>query len=94
VAFLTIFAEAPLAVGGGGGHGVRLARRRGAVGADLRLAAGDPLAAVPIARDLLLPVLWARAWMVESYESRGNAVDVGPIARAPATVHLRFSRLR
>jgi ceramide glucosyltransferase len=35
-----------------------------------------------IARDLLLPVLWARAWMVRNYEWRGNAVDASPAARA------------
>jgi ceramide glucosyltransferase len=61
-----------------------------------------------IARDLLLPVLWARAWAVKGYEWRGNAVDVRPtatsstrssqaMARAPGTpsgVRLRLSRLR
>jgi ceramide glucosyltransferase len=29
-----------------------------------------------IARDLLLPVLWSRAWMVKDYEWRGHPVDV------------------
>jgi ceramide glucosyltransferase len=31
-----------------------------------------------IARDLLLPVLWASTWAVNGYEWRGNAVDVRP----------------
>jgi ceramide glucosyltransferase len=61
-----------------------------------------------LARDLLLPVLWARAWTVRGYEWRGNAVDVRPpptsrtrSARAatrtsgiPSRVRLRLSRLR
>jgi ceramide glucosyltransferase len=50
-----------------------------------------------IARDLLLPVLWARAWTVGGYEWRGNAVDVQSTTRGPrvlSAVRLRFSRLR
>ena len=50
-----------------------------------------------IARDLLLPVLWVRAWAVRGYEWRGNAVDVRPTtpaARALSGVRLRLSRLR
>jgi ceramide glucosyltransferase len=50
-----------------------------------------------IARDLLLPVLWARAWMVTGYEWRGNAVDVQSTTRWPrllSGVRLRLSRLR
>jgi ceramide glucosyltransferase len=31
-----------------------------------------------IARDLLLPVLWARAWTLKGYDWRGTAVDVRP----------------
>ena len=31
-----------------------------------------------IARDLLLPVLWVRAWTLKGYEWRGSAVDVRP----------------
>ncbi len=33
-----------------------------------------------IARDLLLPVLWCRGWMVRRYEWRGHAVDLRPTA--------------
>jgi ceramide glucosyltransferase len=47
-----------------------------------------------VARDLLLPVLWARAWTVRGYQWRGNAVDVRPTTRAPSRVRLRLSRLR
>lgn len=50
-----------------------------------------------IARDLLLPVLWARAWTVNDYEWRGNAVDVRPTKRAPcapAAARLRLRGLR
>jgi ceramide glucosyltransferase len=36
-----------------------------------------------IARDLLLPVLWARAWAAKGYEWRGNPVDLRPTTRAP-----------
>ena len=48
-----------------------------------------------IARDLLLPVLWVRAWTLRGYEWRGNAVDVGPTApgRTPAAVRIRLARL-
>jgi ceramide glucosyltransferase len=35
-----------------------------------------------IARDLLLPVLWARAWATKGYEWRGNPVDLRPTTRA------------
>jgi ceramide glucosyltransferase len=31
-----------------------------------------------IARDLLLPVLWVRAWAVRRYEWRGHAIDIRP----------------
>ena len=61
-----------------------------------------------IARDLLLPVLWARAWTVRGYEWRGNAVDVRPPPTSrtrsareaagapgiPSRIRLRLSRLR
>jgi ceramide glucosyltransferase len=50
-----------------------------------------------IARDLLLPVLWMRAWTLKGYEWRGNAVDVRPPApsqSAPDGVRVRLSRLR
>jgi ceramide glucosyltransferase len=49
-----------------------------------------------IARDLLLPVLWVRAWTLKGYEWRGNAVDVRPTAPAshtPAGVRVRLARL-
>jgi ceramide glucosyltransferase len=36
-----------------------------------------------IARDLLLPVLWVRAWTLKGYDWRGSAVDVRPTAPAP-----------
>jgi ceramide glucosyltransferase len=54
-----------------------------------------------IARDLLLPVLWAYAWMAKGYEWRGNPVDTrleheAPSGSAPlpavATVRARRSR--
>jgi ceramide glucosyltransferase len=49
-----------------------------------------------LARDLLLPVLWLRAWTLKGYQWRGNAVDVRP--RAPAShtsdgVRVRLARL-
>ena len=52
-----------------------------------------------IARDLLLPVLWARAWTLKGYEWRGNAVDVRrdraspgrPIRHAPHAAALRLA---
>jgi ceramide glucosyltransferase len=62
-----------------------------------------------IARDLLLPVLWMRAWTLKGYEWRGNAVDVRPTPisstrsssrvmtprpRSLSRVRLRLSRLR
>jgi ceramide glucosyltransferase len=50
-----------------------------------------------LARDLLLPVLWAGAWVVKGYEWRGNAVDVRPTAQAPdaaSGMRLRPLRLR
>ena len=50
-----------------------------------------------VARDLLLPLLWVRAWVVKGYEWRGNAVDVRPSTRAagtPSGLRLRLSRLR
>jgi ceramide glucosyltransferase len=50
-----------------------------------------------VGRDLLLPVLWARAWALKGYEWRGNAVDVRPTTRAPGAasrVRLCLSRLR
>ena len=50
-----------------------------------------------IARDILLPVLWARAWTVTGYEWRGNAVDVRPTtpaaADAPSGGPSRLARL-
>jgi ceramide glucosyltransferase len=49
-----------------------------------------------IARDLLLPVLWVRAWTLKGYEWRGNAVDVRPTAPAsctPAGVRVGLARL-
>lgn len=49
-----------------------------------------------IARDLLLPPLWLRAWTLKGYEWRGNAVDVRPSAAAsrnPAGVRVRLARL-
>jgi ceramide glucosyltransferase len=36
-----------------------------------------------VARDLLLPVLWLRAWTLKGYEWRGSAVDVRATAPAP-----------
>ena len=71
------------AVGGSGGHDARLVRRRGAAGARLRLAAAARSPLFWIARDLLLPVLWVRAWTLKGYEWRGSAVDVRPTAPAP-----------
>ena len=50
-----------------------------------------------IARDLLLPLLWLRAWTVGGYEWRGSAVDVGSTTRGPrglSGLRLRLSRLR
>jgi ceramide glucosyltransferase len=50
-----------------------------------------------IARDLLLPVLWLRAWTLKGYEWRGNAVDVRPLAPAPcrpSPARIRPPRLR
>ena len=65
--------------------------------ARLRLAVAAPLAPFWVARDLLLPVLWVRAWTLKGYEWRGSAVDVRPPARTPATpsgLRLRLSRPR
>jgi ceramide glucosyltransferase len=48
-----------------------------------------------IARDLLLPVLWLRAWTLKGYEWRGNAVDVRPTrisSRASSQVLTRLPR--
>jgi ceramide glucosyltransferase len=46
------------------------------------------------ARDLLLPVLWLRAWAVKGYDWRGAAVETRPRARdAPAGVRLRLMLL-
>jgi ceramide glucosyltransferase len=39
-----------------------------------------------IARDLLLPVLWAYAWVSNGYEWRGNPVDLRPMTRAPCAL--------
>jgi ceramide glucosyltransferase len=36
-----------------------------------------------VARDLLLPVLWVRAWTLKGYDWRGAAVDARATARAP-----------
>jgi ceramide glucosyltransferase len=51
-----------------------------------------------VARDLLLPVLWTRAWAVKDYEWRGTAVDVAPgttsAGRARLAQLLWFSRER
>jgi ceramide glucosyltransferase len=61
-----------------------------------------------IARDLLLPVLWLRAWTVEAYEWRGHAVAVrpprtsgrgslpppAPAARPRSGLRVRLARLR
>ena len=50
-----------------------------------------------VARDLLLPVLWVRAWTLKGYEWRGSAVDVRPTAPAPdapSAMRLRLSRPR
>jgi ceramide glucosyltransferase len=47
-----------------------------------------------VTRDLLLPVLWTRAWTVKGYQWRGHAVDVRPTTRAPSRIRLRLSRLR
>ena len=50
-----------------------------------------------LARDLLLPFLWARAWLVNGYEWRGTAVDVPATPRGPrllSGVRLRLPRLR
>jgi ceramide glucosyltransferase len=50
-----------------------------------------------IARDLLLPVLWLRAWTIRGYEWRGNAVDVRPTMPAPgcsSAMRVRLARLR
>jgi hypothetical protein len=49
-----------------------------------------------VARDLLLPVLWTRAWAVKDYEWRGTAVDVAltiPAPGAPSGVRARLARL-
>ena len=49
-----------------------------------------------VARDLLLPVLWTRAWAVKDYEWRGTAVDVALTIPAPGTpsgVRARLARL-
>jgi ceramide glucosyltransferase len=48
-----------------------------------------------VARDLLLPVLWTRAWAVKDYEWRGTAVDVAQTISAPDTpagVRARLAR--
>jgi ceramide glucosyltransferase len=50
-----------------------------------------------IARDLLLPIVWVRAWAVKNYEWRGNAVDVratAPAQDAPYATRFRLLRLR
>jgi ceramide glucosyltransferase len=50
-----------------------------------------------IARDLLLPIVWVRAWAVKNYEWRGNAVDVratAPAQDAPYASRFRLLRLR
>ncbi len=48
-----------------------------------------------IARDLLLPVLWVRAWTLKGYDWRGNTVAAGPPAAAPdVRSGLRFRLLR
>jgi ceramide glucosyltransferase len=36
-----------------------------------------------VARDLLLPLLWVRAWTLKGYDWRGSAVDVRAAAPAP-----------
>jgi ceramide glucosyltransferase len=49
-----------------------------------------------VARDLLLPVLWLRAWTLKGYDWRGAAVDTRPRTRArdaPAGVRLRLMLL-
>jgi hypothetical protein len=48
-----------------------------------------------IARDLLLPVPWAHAWVSNGYEWRGNPVDFRAMTRAPRALSgtLRLSRL-
>ena len=46
-----------------------------------------------IARDLLLPVLWARAWTLKGYDWRGAAVDAratAPAPDAPSSMRLRL----
>jgi ceramide glucosyltransferase len=50
-----------------------------------------------IARDLLLPVLWARAWELKGYEWHGHTVDVRSATRAGRALsgwRLRLSRPR
>jgi ceramide glucosyltransferase len=46
-----------------------------------------------IARDLLLPVLWARAWSLTGYRWRGTAVAARATTRAPSRVRLLLSLL-
>ena len=46
-----------------------------------------------IARDLLLPVLWVRAWTLKGYDWRGAAVDAratAPAPDAPSSMRLRL----
>jgi ceramide glucosyltransferase len=50
-----------------------------------------------IARDLLLPMLWVRAWTLKGYEWRGAVVDARATAPTPdarSAMRLRLSRLR
>jgi ceramide glucosyltransferase len=50
-----------------------------------------------VARDLLLPVLWVRAWTLKGYDWRGATVDVrstAPVPDAPSAMRLRLLRLR
>ena len=50
-----------------------------------------------IARDLLLPVLWVRAWTLKGYDWRGAAVDARATAPAPdgsSSMRLRLMRPR
>jgi ceramide glucosyltransferase len=49
-----------------------------------------------VARDLLLPVLWVRAWTLKGYDWRGAAVDAratAPAPEAPSAPRLRLMLL-
>jgi ceramide glucosyltransferase len=46
-----------------------------------------------IARDLLLPVLWAQTWVANGYQWRGHTVDLHPTTRVPRALFGRRLQL-